>query len=81
MIKVKGFGYDTEKDKNVIEHIQKQPHQANYIWSLVRQDMNKESIEEIVRKQIEKYLENMNLTKKEETVSIDTEEVLNILNL
>lgn len=28
MKKVKGFSYDTEKDKDVIEHIEKQPTQA-----------------------------------------------------
>jgi len=44
--------------------------------------MKQNNIEEIVKKQIEKYLENLNLTtKKEETVQIDTAEVMNILNL
>lgn len=88
MKRVKGFGYDTEKDMDAIEHIDKQPHQGNYILNLVRADMNKKrldkgSIRDIVRKEIEKYLEDadVEIKTKEKLVSINAQEVMNILDM
>lgn len=82
MKKVKGFSYDTEKDKDVIEYIEKQPHQANYIWNLVRKDMCKteSEVEELVRKYIEKYLKDKKIDIKEES-KISFDDVKNLLNL
>lgn len=82
MKKVKGFSYDTEKDKDVIEYIEKQPHQANYIWNLVRKDMCKteSEIEELVKKYIEKYLKDKKIDIKEES-KISFDDVKNLLNL
>lgn len=81
MKRVKGFHFNIIEDKDVIEYIEKQPNQSNYIKGLVRKDIQGSSIEEIVRQQIEKYLEGIELKTKEKSVRIDTEEVLNILNL
>lgn len=60
MKKIKGFIYDTEKDKDIIEHIEKQPHQANYILNLVKKDMNKKNneIEHLVKKYVNELLKN-----------------------
>lgn len=80
MRRVKGFNYDTEKHKEIIAHIDSQPNGSQYIWSLVEKDMNSNSIEEIVKQQIEKYLEGVEI-RKEKSESIDTDEVLNILQL
>lgn len=82
MKKVKGFSYDTEKDKDVIEYIEKQPHQANYIWNLVRKDMCKteSEVEELVKKYIEKYLKDKKIDIKEES-KISFDDVKNLLNL
>jgi len=82
MKKVKGFSFNTVDDKDIIDYLDEQTNQSGYIKELIRKDMKQNNIEEIVKKQIEKYLENLNLTtKKEETVQIDTAEVMNILNL
>lgn len=70
MKKTKGFSYDTEKDMDVINHIEKQPHQANYILSVIRCDMSKpkeESLEAIIEKYVEKLLKN----KKKAKISKD----------
>lgn len=80
MKRVKGFSFETEEDKDIINHIESQPNQSMYIKELVRKDMRATSIEEIVRQQIEKYLEGLEF-KKEKSVSIDTDEVMNILQL
>lgn len=83
MKKVKGFSFNTETDKNLLDHLNNQPNQSNYIKELIRKDMQDNSIEEIIKRHIQDYLENMDIKadKKEETVSIDTDEVMNILNL
>lgn len=86
MKKVKGFGYDTVKDADVIAHIKKQPHEGQYIINLVRKDMNKEeinkeTIKKIIRKEIEKYLEGLNLETKPPIPEIDTEEIMKIIDM
>lgn len=81
MKKVKGFSYDTEKDKDLIEHIGKQPNYSQYIWSLVRKDMNKESIESLIQKEIQKYLDKFEINSQENEAEIDSNEVINILNM
>lgn len=78
MKKVKGFSYDTEKDKQIIDHIEKQPNGSHYIWELVRKDMQGSSIEEIVRREIQKYAKDINFEKK---IEIDTNEIMRIKNL
>jgi len=81
MKKVKGFNFDTIKDRDVIEHIEKQPNQSSYIKELVRRDMNKEGIEEIVRKQIEKYLEGLEVKRKDNDMPINADSIMDILRL
>lgn len=86
MKKVKGFAYDPIKDADVIEHIGKQPNQSQYIWSLVRKDMhqeemNKDTIKRIIRKEIEKYLEELNLDVKQSVANIDTEAIMKIIDM
>ena len=64
MKKTKGFSYNTETDMDVINHIRKQPHQANYILELIRADMfesKNTNIEEIVKRYVEIYYNNINL--------------------
>lgn len=60
MKKVKGFTYDVEKDKDVIEHINKQPNNSAYLIDLVRKDINRKDdlTLEIIRNEIKKYIEN-----------------------
>lgn len=81
MKKVKGFSFDTEKDKEIIEHLEKQPNMSSYIKELVRKDMNKESIEEIVRKQIEKYLQGFEIKRKDNDTNINTASIMDILRM
>lgn len=70
MRRVKGFSYDTERDKDVIEHIGKQPNQCQYVWGLVRKDMGKkDNIKEIVKKYVEEILKNKNVEIKNTIVS------------
>lgn len=81
MNKVKGFSYDPEKDRDVIEHIDKQPNKSQYIWELVRRDIKKENnkIEDLVRKYIEKHLKDYRVSKKEQNVNIAG--IADILNM
>lgn len=81
--KTKGFGYDPVKDKAVIDYIDQQQNKSKYILDLVRQDMKKNDIEEIVKRQVEKYLQGCELQagKKEKGIEIDANEINNILNL
>lgn len=85
MKKTKGFSYDTEKDMDVINHIEKQPHQANYILELVRSDMFKlkdTDIEKMVKKYVREYCESLNLSSKEvEENKIGIGNVMDLLNL
>lgn len=79
MKKVKGFTYDTEKDKDVIEYIEKQPNQSRYIWNLVRQDMNKNSLENLVRQYVEEILKEKNI--KLDQKSITKNDIVQLLNI
>lgn len=79
MKKVKGFTYDTEKDKDVIEYIEKQPNQSRYIWNLVRQDMNKNSLENLVRQYVEEILKEKNI--KLDQKSITKNDIAQLLNI
>lgn len=83
MRKIKGFSYDPEKDKDIIEHLDRQQNMSVYIKELVRKDMKNGSIEEIVRNQIEKYLQEHEITAgmKVNNVNLDADEIQNILNL
>lgn len=82
MQKTKGFIYDDELDKDIIEQIEKQPHQANYIKSLIRADMNKQddNIELLVKKYVEKILKDKNL-KSEDNQEIELNSVMDLLNI
>lgn len=57
MKKVKGFLFDTEEDKELLDHIESKGNQSNYIKILVKEDMKSESIQELVRLEVIKYLE------------------------
>lgn len=92
MKKVKGFSYDTEKDKDIIDHIDDQPNGSKYIWNLVRKDIdnNQYKIKEIIKEEITKQLNNYNLesnrNRKKETIekeknTIDTQAITDILNM
>jgi len=83
MKKVKGFSYDTEKDKDVIEHIEKQPHQANYIIELIRKDMNNKNdeIEELVKKYVKEILKNKNIELKENNNRVSKDDVMDLLSI
>lgn len=83
MKKVKGFSYDTEKDMDIIKHIEKQPHQANYIINLVRKDIqqNSNEIENIVRKCVEKILKDKNIEIKSNENSINKNDINQLLNI
>lgn len=86
MKRTKGFSYDTETDMDVIKHIKKQPHEANYIWGLVRQDMNEDSdinIKKLVKRYVEEILKEKNIPKvrpngKPIAKMIDVQQLLNI---
>lgn len=82
MRKTKGFSYDPAKDKDVMEHIRRNGG-SQYVWELVRKDMKANSIEDLIRRQIEKYLQGMNrLAGKEKIVmDIDETDIKNILDL
>lgn len=79
----KGFSYDPEKDKDVIQHISKQPNGSYYIWELVRKDMRSNNLEDTVNKLIEKYLQGCELQagKEKKVIEIDANEINNILNI
>lgn len=62
MRKTKGFSYNPEKDNDVINHIDIQQNGSQYIWNLVRKDMEQNDIEIIIKKQIEKYLQGLDLS-------------------
>lgn len=79
MKKVKGFTYDAEKDKDVIEYIEKQPNQSRYIWNLVRQDMNKNSLKNLVRQYVEEILKEKNI--KLDQKSITKNDIAQLLNI
>lgn len=83
MRKTKGFSYDPETDKDVMEHIDKQQNGSQYVWDLVRRDIKENDIEEVIRRQIEKYLQGLELTAgyKKDSVDIDESELKNIMNL
>lgn len=82
MNKTKGFSYDTEKHMDIINHIEKQPHQANYIIELVRADMYKSGndIEELVKKYVKKYCKEVD-SKEEDGTEIGIDSVMDLLNL
>lgn len=84
MKKIKGFSYDTEKDKDVIQYIEKQPHQANYIIELIRKDMSNKNdkIEELVKKYVKEILKDKNIETKsnEKENNISKNEVVDLLN-
>lgn len=74
MNKVKGFNYNTEKHKHIIEHIEKQLNQSQYIWSLVEKDMNSENIEDKIERIVRRLLKDMDvhITEKEKTIDISS---------
>lgn len=57
MNKTKGFNYNIAKHKHIIKHIEKQPNQSQYIWDLVEKDMKDTDLEEIIKRNVDKYLE------------------------
>jgi len=83
MRKVKGFGYDPERDKDVIEHIDKQPNKSQYILNLVRKDMEKNDndLENLVRKYVEKVLKEKNIETDTKNIDVTKKDVMNLLNI
>jgi hypothetical protein len=81
--KTKGFSYDPDKDKDIIDHIDSQQNGSQYIWNLVKADMSENDIESIVKRHIEKYLQGYELQvgKENRTIDVDINEISNILNL
>jgi hypothetical protein len=81
--KTKGFCYDPVKDKAVIDHIDSQQNGSQYIWELVRKDMTENNIEEVVRKQIEKYLQGLELStgNNKKTIDINENDIKDILGM
>ena len=82
--KVKGFSYHIENDIDVIEHIKKQPNEANYIIGLIRSDMNKidNDIETLVKKYVKELLKSKSIQfddKKEGNISKDN--IADLLNI
>ena len=84
MRKTKSFSYDDEKDKKVIQHLDKMSNASAYIVSLIRADMNKKSIFTDEQKKeifniIQQYISNneITVTKSENEVDAD---VLNALD-
>lgn len=59
MYKTKGFGYDTVKDKDVMDHIAKQGNGSLYIWTLVRKDMKDGDIQDLIKKEVDNYMEEI----------------------
>lgn len=59
MKRVKGFNFDTVEDKSIIDHIEKQGNQSNYVKELVRNDMKGSDMQELVRKAVDEYLEEV----------------------
>lgn len=59
MNKTKGFNFDTEKDKDVLDHIEKQGNQSEYIKRLVRDDMKRNSLESIIRREVDRHLKEI----------------------
>lgn len=81
MRKIKGISY-TEKDLDVIRHIEKQQNQSRYILNLVRQDMERKDLENIIAKKIEEYLDKIELNKSDNSKEeINTESIKDILNM
>ncbi len=62
MKKVKGFSYDIEKDKEIIEHLDNQPiNNSRYILGLIKKDMEKETVKDIIKAEVEEYFSQLNL--------------------
>lgn len=59
MRKIKGFSYDEERDKEVIEHINRQQNGSKYIWDLVRKDMETGNLDDYIKNQVEEYLKDV----------------------
>jgi hypothetical protein len=81
--KTKGFSYDPEKDQDVMQRIADQQNGSQYIWELVRKDMKVNSIEDMIQRQIEKYLQGMSFLAGKEKIAmdIDANDIKNILDL
>lgn len=59
MKRVKGFLFDIQKDKDIIEHIEKQGNQSKYIKDLVKKDMESKDLSLLIRKEVDKHLEEI----------------------
>ena len=85
MRKIKGISYETEKDKDIIKHIDKQQNGSRYVLDLVEKDMNKTDISTIIKREIDKYLRERNIKEIEENtdaeVQINKDEILDIMGL
>lgn len=86
MRKVKGFSYHVKDDEEVIKYIESQPNQSQYIWNLVREDMNKskdsKKIEQLVKKYVEKTLKDKEIEiKQNKSNKINKKEIDQLLNI
>lgn len=91
MRRTKGFSYDIDKDKDVINHIDEQQNGSQYIWQLVRKDMKETNIIDVINNQIEKYLRNSEIKYSEikckkdfsttTELDINEDEIKNILGM
>ena len=81
--KVKGFTYDVIKDKDVIEHLNKQQNFSVYLKELVRADMKKEDIKTIIRAEIKKALKDIEIDTKDkkQEIELDVNEIGRIMGI
>ena len=59
MKKVKGFNFDTVEDAEILTHIEKQGNQSQYIKNLVKVDMKQGNVKELIRAEVDNYMEEI----------------------
>lgn len=59
MRKVKGISYNPIKDKEVMDHIDKQQNGSRYILNLVKKDMEVSNIDDYIKEQVDKHLKEI----------------------
>jgi len=81
MRKIKGFSYDPEKEKDIVEYINSKANGSQYIWSLVRKDMSNQEdhIENLVKRYIDKHLKGVDRTEDKNVIDVkDVNDILSI---
>jgi hypothetical protein len=82
--KTKSFSYDEEKDKKIIEHLDKISNASAYIVNLIRADMNRKNTFSDEQKKeilniIQQYISDNEISVTESKEKVDSE-VLNALD-